>query len=222
MNPSDQLFQAILHGRTADVSQLLDQHAELINISTPSGVPAVLFAMYNDQPLIVKTFLEHGAQVDIFTASALGIMGKLRNLLEQQPGLANALSVDGYTPLGLAAFFGREDAVDLLLKYKAEVNMPAINPMRVMPLHSAAAGQHLNIARRLLEHGAQVNASQAGGFTALHAAAQNGQLEMVKILLEYGADPHALADDGSDALKYAQQSGEAGVIAAIKRALGAE
>ena len=58
----------------------------------------------------------------------------------------------------------------------------------VTTLHSAAAGSHSEIVKLLLEHGADPNAAQDGGFTPLHSAAQNDDRESAEALLEAGAD----------------------------------
>jgi ankyrin repeat protein len=56
-----------------------------------------------------------------------------------------------------------------------------------MPLHSAIANRRTAIVRLLLDHGADVNATQADGFTPLHEAAQNGMLDVTQWLLDRGA-----------------------------------
>ena len=51
----------------------------------------------------------------------------------------------------------------------------------------------------LLREGANPDAQQAGGFTALHAAAQHNNPEMIQALLDSGADISLRADDGKTA-----------------------
>ena len=218
MDLTQKYFQAIMDGNPAGVVELLDADPSLLNKRMPSGVPAMLFAMYYGQPLIVRTLLERGAAVDVFSAAAIGITGRLRSLLSEQPDLANAVAPDGFSPLGLASFFGQKEAVELLLEKGAAVNAAALNSQRVMPLHSAAAGQHYEIAKLLVEHGALVNAEQEGGFNPLHAACQNGQVEMVKLLLEHGADVNALSGEGRSALHFAQEGGHTAVIELLEAA----
>jgi ankyrin repeat protein len=118
----------------------------------------------------------------------------------------DAYSADGFFPLGLAAFFGHEDAVRLLLARGANPNLSARNAMRVAAIHAASAAGSLPIARALVEAGADVNAVQQAGFTPLHAAAMSGRLDLVKLLLDHGADPSAKADDGRTALVMAREA----------------
>ena len=68
----------------------------------------------------------------------------------------------------------------------------------------------------LLEAGADANARQGGGFTALQAAAQNGDPEMARDLLDHGADPTAATDDGRTALSIAEEQGHEEVAALLR------
>ncbi len=62
---------------------------------------------------------------------------------------------------------------------------------------AAAFGGDVEVARVLLEHGADPNGRAVdGGFTALHSAAQGGNRELIELLLVHGADPRARTDDG--------------------------
>jgi ankyrin repeat protein len=62
------------------------------------------------------------------------------------------------------------------------------------PLHAASADGHLEIARLLLEHRADVNARAINRETPLHVASRMGHVGIVRLLLEYGADASVEAD----------------------------
>jgi ankyrin repeat protein len=55
--------------------------------------------------------------------------------------------------------------------------------------------------------GADVDAQQSGGYTALHSAARHGDVAMVRVLLAHGADPSITAADGRTARAFAEESG---------------
>ena len=86
--------------------------------------------------------------------------------------------------------------VELLLARGAAPDAVAANGTALRALNSAAAGGHHSIAHLLLDHGAEVDPRQTGGFTPLHEAAHRGDVVMVHLLLERGADPGATTDDG--------------------------
>jgi ankyrin repeat protein len=135
--------------------------------------------------------LATGQELDIFEASALGRTERMAELLDSGPELANAWAEDGFQPLGLASFFGHEDAARLLIERGAEVNSASRNAMKVMPLHSAAAAQdpavRYSIAKLLLEAGADPNARQQDDYTPLMAADQHRDRRLRELLVEHGA-----------------------------------
>ena len=145
------------------------------------------------------------AQVGIFAAAAKGQTDELRSLVEKDPALVNAHSPDGFTPLGLATFFGHAETVEALLAAGAEVNLASRESMKMPPLGSAMAVQRNDIAQTLIEHGADVNGKAANDLTALHTAAARGNLEAAKLLLDHGADVNATSTDGKTPLDYAQE-----------------
>jgi ankyrin repeat protein len=205
---AEDLFDAIAAGDEELVRELVERRPQAAEERDPEGVSAVRRAVYAGQDEIAKALLEANPALDVFDAAATGRTRGLAELLEADPGLARAWSTDGFTALHLAAFFGHEEAVELLLERGAEVDAVARNrDLQVAPLHSAAAGAHAKIVAILLEHGAEPNARQGGGFTPLHSAAQNGDRESVEALLESGADPSLANDEGRTPADLARTAG---------------
>jgi ankyrin repeat protein len=128
-------------------------------------------------------------------------------LLARDPELVNAYAQDGFQPLGLACYFGHYDTAEYLIKAGAPINSPARNELKATPIHSAAAGGHEKIVRLLLDHGADANVREQGGFTPLHAAAQNGDVEIVRALLMGGADLTIKSTSGKTAMDIAMEAG---------------
>src|SRR5258706_13741644 len=131
--------------------------------------------------------------VAIFAAAIQGDVARLETLLAENRSLISAVSSDGWTPLHLAAHFGRADAARLLLNTGAKVDARSTNTLNNCPLHAAAAGGSAAVVELLISHGANVNARQHSGWAAIHAAAQTGDLEMARALAEAGADLSARA-----------------------------
>ena len=143
----------------------------------------------------------------IFEAAALGDAERVRELLDGDPSLVEAVADDGFTPLHLAAFFGRSALVTDLLGRGAPAGAVARNPTLVQPLHSAAAARDAAAVRALLINGADPDARQQRGITAMHAAAMHGDREIVSLLMASGADVTLADDDGTTAADYARRGG---------------
>jgi ankyrin repeat protein len=167
---------------------------------------AVLTALYH-RKRDEAVRLAEGAALTIWEAAALGRDARVAELLDGDPSLLNAMSPDGYHPLGLAAFFGAASTVRLLLDRGANVSTAATNPMRVQALHAAAASRSVEIVTMLLEAGADPNARQHVGYTPLMGAAAGGSSEMVDLLLQHGADASAVSEDGKRAADVAHEHG---------------
>ena len=91
-----------------------------------------------------------------------------------------------------------------------------------LPLHAAAAGKHRALVDLLLGSGADVNARQEGGWTALHAAAQDGDTPMIASLLAHGADANARNDAGQTPLTIARSHGQAEAVELLGQHGGVE
>ena len=62
------------------------------------------------------------------------------------------------------------------------------------PLHIACVYGHFELAKLLLEAGADIEAKTKNGYMALHLAAQYGHALIINLLLENGAPPDALTN----------------------------
>lgn len=164
----------------------------------------IMNALYHRQTDVVNELLASGVELNVYEAAATGQSERLRDLIAADPSLVNSHAPDGFTPLGLAVFFGRPETVSVLLEAGADVNLASRESMKVTPLASASAAGQLEIARALIAHGANVNARASGDFTALHESAASGRIEFAKLLLDNGADVNAQTSEGKTPLDYAR------------------
>jgi uncharacterized protein len=216
MSAVEGIIEAIRTGDVARVNEMLDRDPSLASSKNENGVSAVLLATYYGRSEIAEALLERGAALDIFEASAVGRVGRVKEILKDRPELVNEYADDGFTPLGLAAFFCHTPVVRLLIERGANPNAASKNTQRVTPLHSAVSRRQTLIAEALLARGADANARQQAGVTPLHQAAHNAQAEMLRLLLSHGADVHARMDDGQTPLTMALETGNAEVIALLR------
>ncbi len=186
---SEELFAAISAGDAARLRELVEADATLAGCRNEDGISARMLALYRGDVDMIETLVDAGPELDVFEAAALGAEERLEELLAHDGSLAGSTAADGFAPLHFAAFFGHPGAARLLVEHGADVGAIAANPMKVQPLHSAAAANCGEIVALLLERGADPNARQESGHTALDAARQNGNSELVELLIEAGATP---------------------------------
>jgi ankyrin repeat protein len=211
------MIEAVKAGDSEKLQQLLAADPSLADARNPQGQSAVLLAAYRQRTDIVRLLLDAGATTDVFEAAAAGQLQRVRALVDGNAALVNSHASDGFTPLGLASFFGHKEIVEFLVDQGAQVHLASKNELAVMPLHSAAAARHTGIVDLLLRHGADPNARQRSSFTPLHSAAHNGQTEMVLLLLAAGADIAARSDEGLTPLQLALDRGHHGVAELLRR-----
>jgi uncharacterized protein len=155
----------------------------------------LLEALYRGQEDRVRELLTHAGELDAFEAAAFGRTKRLRELLDDDPALANAFGDDGFQPLGLACFFGHADAARLLLDRGANPNTLARNEhIQTSALHAAAASEskdpdtRYQLCKLLLEHGADPNLRQGGGGRPIDTARMTGHEQLERLLREHGAE----------------------------------
>lgn len=214
--PAEELIAAVTADDAESVARLVAEEPTLASTRDRDGVSVIMLSRYRFDRGTTDALLAGDPELDIFEATALGYIDRLRERLDEDPTRAAAFSADGFTALHFAAFFGKAEIARALLAAGASVDATSTNEQRVQPLHSAAAGRHHEVCRVLLAAGADVDARQGHGFTPLHAAAQHGDTELVELFLSAGADPGAPRDDGETPAETAEAAGHMDVARRIR------
>lgn len=139
----------------------------------------------------------------LFDAAKSGNVKELRAALKSRS--VNAQDEKGYTALIYAAYYGNEEAVNLLLKQGAD---PCVRDKRgnTATLGAIFKG-HLGIARTLMKSSCAVTAKNDAGQTPLMFASLFGRISILKDLLAKGAKPEETDQLGNSAISLAETQG---------------
>lgn len=211
------VFLALEHGDLGRLKELLAENPTLVHARDEQNVSLVLRARYRQNQDAVELLLALGPELDLFSAAALGKSARVAEILEHDYGAAQAFQGDGFTALQLACFFGQPACARLLVERGANVEAASKNGMELRALHGAAAGRSAEALELLLEHGAEPNSQQHGGWTALHAAVNAGDARMVRALLGRGAHPELQNEFGQSALDLAREKKDAALLRLFER-----
>jgi len=212
-----EMIAAVKRRDRAGVETLLARDPALAGARAASGDSPVLLAVSQGASDIVDALLVHRPALNVFEAAAVGDVARLRDAVAAGGAVLATRSHDGWTPLHLAAFFGRADAVDHLLRAGADPRALSSNDHANTPLHAALAGRGtMRIVTALLSRGADVAQREGGGHTALHLAAFRDDVELVQVLLAHGADATARTNDGKTALRIAEEQGHGAVARRLR------
>ncbi|MEO8474629.1 MAG: ankyrin repeat domain-containing protein [Chryseolinea sp.] len=202
------LLQYITSDNTIDLELALDQDPSLNDAKTEQGISLLQLAIYYRKPEMVRVLRSRRSTIDVFEAAAIGEINAVRDTLTSKPELINSYAADGFTPLGLACFFGHFDIAQYLVNAGADVNLASNNAFKVAPIHSSCSISSFELTELLLKNNANVNATQQQGVTPLHGTAHNGNHELTKLLIEYGADLGAKTDGGKTPLDMAVEKAD--------------
>jgi uncharacterized protein len=177
---------------------------------------------------------------DLFAAIESADVDRVRGLIDADPALATSRDADGVSALMRARYRFDDALVDAV-----RARVPVLDPFEAAafgdvrrlgelvaadsasvdarsadgftPLHLAAFFGHLDAARMLMAHGADVDARGTGWMTgtALHSAASARHAEVVGSLLEAGADPSARQSGGWIPLHAAARNGDSVSVALL-------
>jgi quinoprotein dehydrogenase-associated probable ABC transporter substrate-binding protein len=191
---STPLISAVRSG-SVEVATYLIEHKADANLTDRSGWTPLMWAAWGDNPALVKMLIAHGARVD-------------------------ATDHDGLTPLAIAAQNAKIMSTRVLLDAGADVNAP-VTKGGYTPLMLASRSGSNELATSLIEHGANVNATNSGGVTALMIASAGNRSAIARLLLKWGADVNARSEDGRTALTIAEDNSNVAVTKVLEESRSA-
>ncbi|CAM9571834.1 unnamed protein product [Lampetra fluviatilis] len=234
-NITDKLDRSPLHiaaerGHTSVVEVLTDKFKSDVMARTKDGSTLMHIASQCGHPDTALAFLKKGVPLQmpnkagalcLHVAARRGHAAVVRALL-QKGAPPDARAKDGHTALHAATLHCRPLAVQALLGFGAQVQLTG-GPAQETPLHIAArVPEGEKVAEMLLKSGANVNAVQKDGQTALHVSARHGHLKMLQALLEEGGDLTCLSEAGEGVLHVAVRHGHVSLVREILRVFSAD
>ena len=181
-NKRTALYRALMKGDSRMIDALIDAGAD-VEAKPIWGLPPLLDASSDGNLSIVETLVEAGASV-------------------------RARDNEKHTPLTIAAQYGHTDTVRYLVGLKdVDVNHTAHE--NETALHSAATEGHSDMVQVLIDAGADIEAKDDMGCSALLKAAASckDKLSIVKMLVEAGASVRVINDNEDSCLTLAAQHG---------------
>ncbi|MEO1617271.1 MAG: ankyrin repeat domain-containing protein [Planctomycetota bacterium] len=156
---------------------------------------------------MVTVLRKHGAEIDVFSAVAIGDFESLAKLLGEDPKSSNSYSIGGYPALHMAIKMNYPKAVKLLLDAKCDIEIKNKSESTGLeggtPLLCVAFWGHDEIAKMLVAAGGNVNATAEKNVSPLHEAVRFGNVGIARLLLENGANKQAADHEGKSPLEWA-------------------
>lgn len=176
----------------ADDQSLLDAEDE--NGRTPLQRAALVYGACEECEQVVDFLLEAGAKVDIFTACTYGMLDVVHAEIKRDASLVSQ-RCEGSTPLNWAVrprrnYDASPEICKALLEAGADISDADKYESDMTPLHHAAEwGPEicLQLVDLLIQAGADINAKDGQGWTALQYAKDRGRKEMIENLTKLGA-----------------------------------
>jgi ankyrin repeat protein len=158
--------------------------------------PALIAAVEKGHLDTVALLLRHGADIkatdslgfDALYSAAIDGNKQIVELLLQKGANPNVRNAKGNTPLILSINRGFTDVALLLLSYGADPNLKSsINDLNYTALMVASMKGDVQVARVLIDKGANVNDRATTGISALDYAKRNNHADISQMLISAGA-----------------------------------
>src|SRR6266704_7100240 len=117
---TDEFLAAIKSNDLNRINQLLQENPNLSNATEKNGVSAIFLALYRGNKAAALAIATKKPELDVFEASALGDLERLKNIVNHDPASVNSYSPDGFTALALSAYLGQKESVEFLIENGAD------------------------------------------------------------------------------------------------------
>ncbi|KAI7798397.1 transient receptor potential cation channel [Triplophysa rosa] len=236
-NPNilDKMDRSPLHiaaeqGHTSVVEILTEKFKSCVLARTKDGNTLLHIASQCGHPGTALAFLRKGVPlhmpnksgaVCLHAAAKRGHTAVVKALL-QKGARVDSSAKSGQTALHIAVENCKPQVVQMLLGFGAHVQLRG-GKAQETPLHIAARVKDgERVAEMLLKSGADVNAEQENGETALHVAARHGSLQVMRALIQEGGDVTWTSKVGENPLHVAAHHCHAHVVEEILNYLSNE
>lgn len=224
------------YGETALIRAAIENHADAIHLLTTNGAGVDTRSAHMDYQSrrAGQSVLGLGEWTPVMYSARENSLQAGQALIDKGANL-DLQDPDGATALVIAIINAHYEFAEMLIAAGADPNLadsePNMGPLyAVVDMHRLAVGHGrgspppvglltaVDIARSLLEHGADPNAALTKsiltrthtigdtvlgeGATPMLRAAKSGDIEMVRLLVDYGADPFAKMPNGTTALHF--------------------
>jgi tetratricopeptide (TPR) repeat protein/ankyrin repeat protein len=178
------LMSGMLNESVQEIATLLVAAGANVNMTSWSGINALMLAAESSESSLVKYLLDNGA---------------IEHINDTE-------SEYGYTPLIWAAKNNDTnggEVIQVLIDHGADVNIKDKNGFTAI-LYAAMLNRNEDVIRTLIQNGVDINQIGPKNVTPLLGAiGMNSNINITKLLLDSGADVSIVSEEGKKAIDYA-------------------
>ncbi|XP_067653215.1 serine/threonine-protein phosphatase 6 regulatory ankyrin repeat subunit B-like [Haliotis asinina] len=224
----DSTNRNILHwacqgGSVKIVKYIITQNIVDINGSDGNNMTPLLLAAYHGNIDVLGLLIEKGANTlavnqrsrDSLHLSCIGgHVDTVKYVLSQTSVDINSKDCENMTPVLLAAYYGKREVFDILVKMGADLSVIDEDGDNI--LHWACHGGNVKIVTYILiQNIVDINSKGDENMTPVMLAAYHGKNEAFDILVKKGADLSIIDEDGDNILHSACHGGNVKIVTYI-------
>ena len=198
VNGKTYLMYAVGRVRSKEILQVIIHHGGDVNAVDNDRMTALMIACWKGNTNAIDILLNEGADPSIVNANRdvcltvatdRSLSKDLLQPLIDHGANVNATNNKNVTALMIACWKGNVDAINVLLKAGADSSIANANRDTCL---TVATDRCLSkdLLQAIIDHGAEVNATNKQSLTALMLASWKGYVDAINLLLTAGADPN--------------------------------